>query len=51
MALGRTIGLPIQPVNMPMHFLTRLGDDGTDDVLFIDAFAGGRVMDRHVPAY
>ena len=47
MALGRSVGLPIQPVNMPMHFLTRMGDDDAPDLLFIDAFAGGRILDRH----
>jgi len=47
MALGRSVGLPIQPVNMPMHFLTRMGDDGAPDLVFIDAFSGGRILDRH----
>lgn len=46
MALGRSIGLPIMPVNMPKHFMLRMGEEGSPDVVFIDAFDAGRVMNR-----
>lgn len=48
MALGRSIGLPIMPVNMPKHFMLRMGEEGSPDVVFIDAFDAGRLMNRCV---
>lgn len=46
MSIGRAAGLPIMPVNMPRHFLLRMGEEGAPDELFIDAFDGGRLMSR-----
>ena len=48
MALGLSIGLPIMPINMPKHFLLRMGEPGSEDETFIDAFHEGRLMSRCV---
>lgn len=42
-AVGRRIGVPLDGVGMPGHFLLR---DRVDPEVFIDAFAGGRELDR-----
>lgn len=44
MAVAHAIGLDLRGVAAPQHFLTRL--DGLDGPIFLDPFAGGRVMDR-----
>ena len=45
-AIGRRAGLPIEFVGMPMHFMNKLGNSGSEEERFIDVFAGGRVLDR-----
>ena len=40
--VGRRIGVPLAPVGMPGHFLLR---DRVDPTVFIDPFAGGRIID------
>ncbi|HSL58099.1 MAG TPA: transglutaminase-like domain-containing protein [Acidimicrobiales bacterium] len=40
--VGRRIGVPLAPVSMPGHFLVR---DRVDATVFVDPFAGGRVLD------
>lgn len=43
MEVGRRIGVPVQGVGMPGHFLLR---DRVDPEVFVDPFNGGRVIDR-----
>lgn len=43
MEVGRRVGLAIEGVGTPAHFVTRLA--GAED-RYIDAFGGGRVLDR-----
>jgi regulator of sirC expression with transglutaminase-like and TPR domain len=42
--IAKRLGLPLEGVNLPLHFLVRYGDG--DDETFIDAFAGGRFLTR-----
>jgi regulator of sirC expression with transglutaminase-like and TPR domain len=42
--VGRRLGLRLGGVALPGHFLLR--HDGGDEPLFVDPFAGGRVLDR-----
>lgn len=42
--LGRRLGLALESVNLPKHFLVRCADAGGE--AFIDAFAGGRFLTR-----
>lgn len=42
-AVGRRLGVPLQGVSMPGHFLLR---DRLSDDVFVDPFSGGRVLDR-----
>jgi regulator of sirC expression with transglutaminase-like and TPR domain len=44
MAVARQAGIELKGVAAPQHFLTRF--DGLDGTLFLDAFGGGRIMDR-----
>ncbi|MGH9183362.1 MAG: SirB1 family protein [Acidimicrobiales bacterium] len=41
--VGRRVGVPLDGVSMPGHFLLR---DKVDPDVFVDAFAGGAVLDR-----
>ena len=41
-AVGRRVGVPLEPVGMPGHFLLR---DKVDRSVFLDAFDGGAVLD------
>ena len=43
MEVGRRVAVPLAGVSMPGHFLVR---DKVDPEVFVDAFAGGRVLDR-----
>ncbi|HEX8581075.1 MAG TPA: transglutaminase-like domain-containing protein [Acidimicrobiales bacterium] len=43
MEVGRRIGVPVQGVGMPGHFLLR---DRVDHEVFVDPFHGGRLLDR-----
>jgi regulator of sirC expression with transglutaminase-like and TPR domain len=43
MEVGRRLGVPLVGVGMPGHFLLRHRDD---PALFVDPFAGGRLLDR-----
>ena len=40
--VGRRVGVPLEPVGMPGHFLVR---DKVDHDVFMDAFAGGALLD------
>jgi len=42
--LGRRLGVPLEGVNLPLHFLVRYSDD--EGETFIDAFARGRFLTR-----
>ena len=44
MAVARAIGLDLQGVAAPQHFLTRF--DGIEGTIYLDPFVGGRMMDR-----
>lgn len=44
MAVAREIGLDLQGVAAPQHFLTRF--DGIEGTIYLDPFVGGRIMDR-----
>lgn len=44
MAVAREIGLDLQGVAAPQHFLTRF--DGVEGTIYLDPFVGGRMMDR-----
>jgi regulator of sirC expression with transglutaminase-like and TPR domain len=44
MEIGRRIGVPLDGVGMPGHFLLR---DKVDRSVFVDPFDGGRVLDAH----
>ena len=44
MAVARAIGVDLQGVAAPQHFLTRF--DGIEGTVFLDPFVGGRLMDR-----
>lgn len=44
MAVARAIGLDLQGVAAPQHFLTRF--DGIEGTVFLDPFGGGQMMDR-----
>ena len=44
MAVAREIGLDLQGVAAPQHFLTRF--DGIEGTIYLDPFVGGRMMDR-----
>ena len=43
MEVGRRLGVPLAGVGMPGHFLVR---DKVDPTVFVDAFAGGVVLDE-----
>jgi regulator of sirC expression with transglutaminase-like and TPR domain len=43
MEVGRRVGVPVAGVGLPGHFLLR---DRVDPDVFIDAFRGGRLLDR-----
>lgn len=45
MAVAKSAGIELRGVAAPQHFLTRF--DGVEGTIFIDAFAGGRLMDRN----
>ena len=45
-AVGRRAGLPIEFVGMPMHFMNKLAAQDSKDDVFVDLFAGGRVLNR-----
>ncbi|MBI3723673.1 hypothetical protein HY251_06930 [bacterium] len=42
--LARRLGVPLEGVNLPLHFLVRYSDD--DGETFIDAFSQGRFLTR-----
>jgi regulator of sirC expression with transglutaminase-like and TPR domain len=42
--VARRVGLPLEPVNLPLHFLVRFADEQGET--FIDAFARGRFLTR-----
>lgn len=44
-AVGRRVGLDIEGVNLPFHFMLRVEEQGTP--WFIDAFHAGAVMNAH----
>ncbi|MCA9062446.1 MAG: tetratricopeptide repeat protein [Planctomycetaceae bacterium] len=44
LAVANELGIPLEPIAAPAHFLTRLQTDHGD--LYIDAFGGGRIMDE-----
>jgi len=44
LAVGRRLGLPLAGVGLPGHFLLRHETEGPP--VFVDPFAGGRVLDR-----
>jgi regulator of sirC expression with transglutaminase-like and TPR domain len=44
MEVGRRVGMPLQGVGMPGHFLMKLADPGAD--VYIDAFNKGRILSR-----
>ena len=44
MAVARAIGVELQGVAAPQHFLTRF--DGIEGTIYLDPFVGGRMMDR-----
>lgn len=44
MAVGQRAGIVLRGVAAPQHFLTRF--DGVDGTIFVDAFSGGRLMNR-----
>jgi regulator of sirC expression with transglutaminase-like and TPR domain len=44
MEVGRRLGVPLDGVGMPGHFLLR---DKVDRTVFVDPFDGGRVLDAH----
>jgi regulator of sirC expression with transglutaminase-like and TPR domain len=44
LSVGRRLGVPLDGVGMPGHFLLR---DRVDHDVFVDPFAGGAVLDRH----
>jgi regulator of sirC expression with transglutaminase-like and TPR domain len=41
--VGRRLGVPLSPVGLPGHFVLR---DKVDTEVFVDPFAGGRLIDR-----
>uniref|UniRef100_A0A061R9L8 F-box protein 21 n=1 Tax=Tetraselmis sp. GSL018 TaxID=582737 RepID=A0A061R9L8_9CHLO len=45
-AVAQRCGLRLQAVGMPCHLLTKLGEAGSPDELFVDCFDGGRIMTR-----
>ena len=47
-AVGRRVGLPIEFVGMPMHFMNKLHSRDSQEERFIDVFSGGRILDRSV---
>jgi regulator of sirC expression with transglutaminase-like and TPR domain len=42
--VARRLGLALEPVNLPLHFLVRFSDEQGET--FIDAFAQGRILTR-----
>ncbi len=42
--VGRSVGLPLEGVGMPAHFIVRLM--GEDPAVFIDPFHGGEILDE-----
>ena len=44
-AIAERVGLRLDGANLPAHFMLRLGGQG-DEPLFVDAFAGGDLLDR-----
>ncbi len=42
MAVAKRVGLDLEGVSAPMHFLTRY--ESADGPLFVDAFSGGRIL-------
>ena len=47
-AVGRRVGLPIEFVGMPMHFMNKMHSQDSQEERFIDVFTGGRILDRSV---
>ena len=45
-AVGRRAGLPIEPVGLPAHFVTKMGAEGSPDERFVDVFRGGKLLCR-----
>ena len=37
-AVGRAAGIPVRMVGVPMHFLTKVGDEDSPQELFVDCF-------------
>jgi regulator of sirC expression with transglutaminase-like and TPR domain len=44
MEVGRRVGMPLQGIGMPGHFLMKYAEPGTD--IYIDAFNRGRILSR-----
>lgn len=46
--VGRQLGLAVQPIGLPGHFLVGIGvgDDWSARPLYLDPFAGGAILDR-----
>ena len=44
-AIAERVGLKLDGANLPSHFMLRLGEQGGEP-LFVDAFAGGDLLDR-----
>ncbi len=44
LTVANELGIPLEPIAAPQHFLTRLPTDAGN--LYIDAFNGGRIMDE-----
>lgn len=44
-ALAERLGLDVGGVNLPAHFMLRAGRDG--QAVYVDAFHGGALLDRH----
>lgn len=43
MEVGRRLGVPVDGIGLPGHFVLR---DGLDGDVYLDPFAGGRLLDR-----
>jgi regulator of sirC expression with transglutaminase-like and TPR domain len=46
-AVGRRVGVPLEGIGLPGHFLV---GDRVDPTVFVDVFAGGRLLDREACA-
>ena len=49
-AVANRAGVQVQPVGMPLHFVNKLGVEGSPSERFIDVFDGGKLRRRWVPA-